>query len=146
MGSVALGLMPIAGLAAMSTNPGAVTDHSAPERSKRIGDDSTPRNFPTRGDKAAMGPPADPLAIEVMASRCSALARASTITPTDQLPLPISSGVKRSTMKPRPSRETVPWLPCPTWNAMATVHDPLVGLTASCPEMQGHTKSQLQFS
>src|SRR6478735_5329587 len=146
MGSVALGLMPIAGLAAMSTNPGAVTDHSTPVRSKRIGADSTPRDVPTRADKAAMGPPADPLAIEVMASCCSALARASTITPTDQLPLPISSGVNTSTMKPRPSRETVPWLPCPIWNAMAIVHHPLVGLTASCPATQGHTKSQLQVS
>src|SRR3954469_2547493 len=106
MGSVALGLMPIAGLAAISTSPAPLLDHTAPERSKRIGADSTPRNFPTRADKAAMGQPADPLAIEVMASRCSALARESTITPTDQLPLPISSGVKRSTMKPRPSRET----------------------------------------
>ena len=59
-------------------------------------------------ESAAMGPPAAPLAIAVMASRCSALAFSSAMTPTDQLPLPISSGVNRSTMKPRPSRETAP--------------------------------------
>ena len=55
-----------------------------------------------------MGPPADPLAIAVMASSCSALARASAMTPTDQFPLPISSGVHKRTMKPSPSSGTVP--------------------------------------
>ncbi len=107
-GSVTSGLTPMAPSAAMSTNFAAVTDHLTPVRSKRIGADSTPRNFPTKADKAAIGPPADPLAIEVMASRCSALARASAMTPTDQFPLPIASGVNPRMMKPRPSRETVP--------------------------------------
>jgi hypothetical protein len=92
----------------MSTSFPAVTDHLAPVRSNRIGADSTPRNFPTKPARAAMGPPADPLAIEEIAACCSAFARASAMTPTDQFPLPISSGVHRRTMKPRPSSGTVP--------------------------------------
>jgi hypothetical protein len=39
-----------------------------------------------------MGPPAAPLAIAVIASRCSALALSSAMSPTDQLPFAISSG------------------------------------------------------
>ena len=61
-----------------------------------------------RPDRAAIGPPAAPLAIAVIASRCSAVARASVTRPTDQFPLPISCGVKPRTMKPRPSSETAP--------------------------------------
>ncbi len=81
-------------------------------------------------DSAAIGPPAAPLAIAVIASRCSALARSSARRPTDQLPLPIASGVNPRTMKPRPSSDTVPNWPRSIWNAMAKVHDPLLGLTA----------------
>jgi hypothetical protein len=56
-----------------------------------------------------MGPPPLPLAIAVMASRCSALARSSAMTPTDRLfPLPIASDVSPRTMKPRPSSEIEP--------------------------------------
>ena len=47
-----------------------------------------------QADSAAIGPPAAPLAMAVMASRCSALARSSATRPTDQLPLPIAPGVK----------------------------------------------------
>ena len=59
-------------------------------------------------DSAAMGPPAAPLAIAVIASRCSALALSSAMSPTDQLPFAIASGVKPSTMNLKPSRDTVP--------------------------------------
>jgi hypothetical protein len=61
----------------------AVTDHVAPWRSTAIGADSTPRNVPIMPDSAAIGPPAAPLAIAVIASRCSAVARASVTSPTD---------------------------------------------------------------
>ena len=124
----------------------AFTDHFCPLRSNIIGDDSTPRNFPIRPDRAAIGPPAAPLAIAAMASRCSTLARSSTIIPTDQLPFPIASGVNPRTTKPKPSSETLPYVPRSTWKAMAKVHDPLVGLTVIWPGKQGQTKSQLQVS
>jgi len=77
-------------------------------RSKRIGADSTPSILPTNPDRAAIGPPAAPLAIAAIASRCSGLARSSAMTPTDQFPFPIASGVNPRTMNPRPSSETVP--------------------------------------
>src|SRR5215471_17640644 len=93
IGSVALGLSPLAPSAAISRRFDALTDHLAPLRSKRIGADSTPRIFPTRPDRAAIGPPAAPLAIPTMASRCAGLARSSAMTPTDQFPLTISAGV-----------------------------------------------------
>ena len=69
------GFNPLAPVAAMSTKFAALTDHVAPLRSNAIGADSTPRNLPISPDKAAIGPPAAPLAIAVIASRCSALAR-----------------------------------------------------------------------
>ena len=50
-------------------------------------------------------------AIVVIASRCSAVARASVTRPTDQFPFPISSGVKPRMMKPRPSSDTAPYDP-----------------------------------
>src|SRR5204863_6651168 len=93
-----------------------------------------------------IGPPAAPLAMAVMASRCSAVARWSMTSPTDQLPFPIASGVNTRTMKARPSSGTLPKLPRATCIAMATVQDPLEGRTAICPRMQGQTKSQLQGS
>ena len=123
-----------------------MTDHLTPSRSNRIGADSTPRNFPTSPDSADIGPPAPPLAIAVRASRCSAVARSSAITPTDQLPLPIASGVNPRTMNPRPSSESAPKLPRSTWKAMANMQVPLLGFTAICAGTQGHTKSQLQVS
>ena len=49
-----------------------------------------------------------PLAMAVIASLCAALARSSAITPTDQSPLPIASGVSPSMMNPRPSSDTEP--------------------------------------
>ena len=49
-------------------------------------------------------------------------------------------------MKPRPSSGTVPYFPRSIWNAMAKVHEPLLGSAASLPGRQGHTKSQLQVS
>src|SRR4029079_15453638 len=64
----ALGFSPFAPVAAMSTAVDAFTDHEAPLRSHSIGADSTPRNFPIRLDSAAIGPPAAPLAIAVIAS------------------------------------------------------------------------------
>ena len=73
-----------------------------------IGDDSIPRTVPTRPESAAIGPPAAPLAMPAIASRCSAVARSSTTTPTDQLPLPISAGVRPTMMNPRSSRLTPP--------------------------------------
>src|SRR5579864_8884498 len=107
-GSVALGLIPLAPSAAMSTRADALTDQLAPLRLNAIGADSAPRNLPIRPDKADMGPPAAPLAMAVMASRCSTLARSSVTRPTDQLPFPISSGVNPRTMKPRPSSDRLP--------------------------------------
>ena len=112
----------------------------------RIGADSAPRNLPMRPDNAAIGPPAAPLAMAVIASRCSAVARSSMTRPTFQLPFPISSGVNPRTMNVTPSRGTFPKLPRSTCIAMAKVQVPLDGRTANCPRMQGQTKSQLQVS
>ena len=80
----------------------------APSRSKRIGADSTPRNFPIRPESAAIGPPAAPLAIAV--DRVALLGVGTLVgDEADRpVPLPISSGVKPRTMKPRPSSETAP--------------------------------------
>src|SRR5262249_4485595 len=58
-----------------------------------IGLDSTPNSFPTTPVRIAGGPPACPLAMVVMACFWSADARSSIIKPTDQLPLPMISGV-----------------------------------------------------
>lgn len=44
-----------------------MTDQLAPLRLKLIGADSAPRNFPTSPATPAIGPPADPLAIAVIA-------------------------------------------------------------------------------
>jgi hypothetical protein len=44
----------------------------------------------------------------VTASRCSALACWSMMTPTDQLPLIIASGVRPSTMNPMSLSESAP--------------------------------------
>ena len=93
--------------AAISTKLEAFTDHLAPLRSKMIGADSTPRNFKIRPDNAEIGPPALPLAIAIMAFRCSGLARSSTIRPTGQFPFPISVGVKPTTMNPKPNKQYV---------------------------------------
>jgi hypothetical protein len=49
-------------------------------------------------------------------------------------------------MKASPSSEVAPWLPRSIWNAMAKVHEPLLGFTAIWPGRHGHTKSQLQVS
>jgi hypothetical protein len=124
----------------------AVTDHEFPSRLNTIGADSTPSSLPTRPESAAMGPPALPVAIAAMASRCSALARSSTTTPTDQLPLPISSGVTPTTTNPRPSSGISPKRPRSIAKPIAKVHDPFVGFTVICQGTQGQTKSQLQFS
>ena len=112
-----------------------------PCRSKAIGADSTPRNLPISPESAAIGPPAAPLAIAVIASRCSVLARSSAMRPTDQFPLPIASGVNPSTMKPRPSSGTpavVAAVDLKRHGELAL--DPLLGVTAICPGMHGHTK------
>ena len=68
---------------------------------------SIPANVPTRPLSIAIGPPALPLVIAAIASRCSGFARSSIIRPTDQFPLIIASGVRPSTMKPRPSSVTL---------------------------------------
>ena len=96
-----------------------------------MGADSTPTKLVIMPDSAAIGPPAAPLAIATMASRCAALARSSTMTPADQLPLPISSGVNPTTMKPSPSSASPPKLPRSILKPMAKVHDPLLGLAVS---------------
>src|ERR1051325_5358981 len=112
----------------------------------RIAAESTPRNLPIRPDSGAIGPPAWPLAMAVIASRCSALARSSMRRPTDQLPFPISAGVYPSTTNGMPSSETLPKLPWSMCIAIANVHEPLLGRVAIWPRMQGQTKSQLQVS
>jgi hypothetical protein len=75
---------------------------------------STPRKFAIRPESAAIGPPAAPLAMATSASRCFGSARSSTMTPADQFPFPISSGVKPITMKPSPSSGTSPNRPLVT--------------------------------
>ncbi len=92
----------------MSTNDAAFTDQLTPERVKAMGADSTPRKVPTRPVTAAIGPPAAPLAMAVIASRWSAFARASVTRPTSQLPLAIAPGVNPRTMKPSPSSVVAP--------------------------------------
>jgi hypothetical protein len=84
-----------------------------------------------------MGPPAWPLAMPVIASRCAALARSSTMTPTDQLPSPITLGVRATTAKARPSSGTSPYRPRATWNASAKMQCPCVGRAAMFEGMQG---------
>ena len=76
-------------------------------------------------DNAAIGPPAAPLAIAAIASRCAAVARSSATTPTDQFPLLIASGVRPSTMKPRPSSAHGAVAPRSISNAIANVQEPL---------------------
>ena len=61
-----------------------------------------------RPDSTLIGPPAAPLTMAVTASRCSALACWSMMTPTDQLPLIIASGVRPSTMNPMSLSESAP--------------------------------------
>ena len=134
----ASGLRPVAGRPVRRILLAALTDQEAPSSGTAMGDDSTPRNLPTSPDTAAMGPPAAPLAIPVMASRCSALARSSTTTPTDQFPFAISSGVTPTTTNPRPSSGTWPKLPRSIWKAMAKMHVPFVGFTIICPEARAH--------
>jgi len=112
----------------------------------KIGADSMPANVPTIPASADIGPPAAPLAIAAIASRCCALARSSAMTPTVQLPLFIASGVIPSTMKPRPSRVTSSKRPCSMRNPIAKLHAPFVGRALICAGAQGHTKSQLQVS
>src|SRR5687768_4034342 len=119
--------MPMAGAADMLTKDGALTDHFIPLLSNAMAANSTPAKVVMRPDNAAIGPPAAPLATATIASRCAALARSSTITPADQLPLLISSGVKPTTMNPRPSSERSPYFPCSILKPIAKVHEPLVG-------------------
>ncbi len=77
----------------MSTSPPALMAYLPPLPSYQIDAVSAPRNFPMRPDSGAIGPPADPLAMAVIAPICSALARSSMTSPTDQFPFPISCGV-----------------------------------------------------
>ena len=145
-GSFAVGSIPIAGSADMRTRFDALTDHRTPSRSKWIAADSTPTKFVISPDNAAIGPPAAPLATVTIASRCSALARSSTITPADQLPFPISSGVKPMTMNPSPSSGICPNWPFSILKPMANVQEPLLGFAASWVRTHGQTKSQLHVS
>src|SRR6185369_12038322 len=87
-----------------------------------------------------------PLAIAVIASHCAGEARSSMTSPTDQFPLPISSGVIPKMMNASPFKGTSPKLPRSTCIAIANVQSPFDGRTAICPTMQGQTKSQLQVS
>src|SRR5687768_13027502 len=118
------GFRPLAPVADISTKFAALIHQLRPCRSKVIGAASTPKNLPIKPERAAMGPPACPLAIAVTASRCSAVARAPLMSPTDQLPFPSPAAVRPRGTKPRP----------------------LHGTAASWPGTQGQTKSQLQVS
>src|SRR5438445_9713294 len=78
---------------ACSSMLGIDTDRRIPFFLYVMGLDSTPSSFPTTPVRIAGGPPACPLAIVVIACFWSADGRSSMINPTDQLPLPMTSGV-----------------------------------------------------
>ena len=102
------GIEPVAPCAAMRTRVEAFTDHDTPSRVNWMGEDSTPSIVP----RAPTAPPSGlrRRRWRYPQSRRAArhVARSSTITPTDQFPLPISAGVEPTMMKPRPSSGRLP--------------------------------------
>src|SRR5262245_30500447 len=129
-----------------STSLPAFTVRFSPWASKLIGRFSIPAARPTNGPSAAIGPPAAPVAIALIASVCLSLARSSTMSPTVMPPSPIAFGACISTMNERPSSLTPSFSPLSIFIAMATLQSPSVGRAARLELMHGHRNVQLQVS